>query len=225
MDFLKQAVAIAWKDILAELRTKEMLSSMLVFCLLVIVIFNIAIDPGSDYLMEVIPGILWVAITFAGTLGLNRSMIAEQENNCLQGLLLCPIDHSVIYAGKLAGNIIFMLLVEAIILPLAAILYNVDFLPVLGKLVVIIGLSTVGFSAVGTLLAAMSVNTRTREVLLPILLFPIVIPVIIAAVKSIGQILRGETWAVISQWIKLLAVFDVIFLVVCFLTFEYVVGE
>ena len=225
MNFIKQVAAIVWKDILSELRTKEMLSSMLIFCLLVIVIFNIAFDPGSEYLEEMIPGILWVTFTFAGTLGLNRSMIAEQENGCLQGLLLSPIDHSAIYVGKLVGNILFILLVEIITLPLVAVLYNVSLLPVLGKLVLIIGLSTLGFSAVGTLLAAMAVNTKTREILLPILLFPIVVPVIIAAVKSTARTLQGETWGQIALWLKLLISFDIIFLVVCFLTFEYVVGE
>jgi heme exporter protein B len=225
MNFLRQVAAIAWKDVLSEVRTKEMLSSMLIFCLLVIVIFNIAFDPGSEYLEEVVPGILWVAFTFAGTLGLNRSMITEQENGCLQGLLLCPIDYSAIYAGKLAGNMLFMLLVEAVMLPLVAVLYNVNLLPALGKLAVIIGLSTLGFAAVGTLLSAMAVNTRTREVLLPVLLFPIVVPVVIAAVKSTARTLQGESWSQIALWLKLLASFDVIFLVVCFLTFEYVVGE
>lgn len=225
MVFLKQVVAIVWKDILSELRTKETLSSMLIFCLLVIVIFNIAFEPGSEYLGEVIPGILWVAFTFAGTLGLNHSMVAEQENGCLQGLLLCPIDYSAIYAGKLIGNILFILLSEIIILPIVAVLYNVSLLPILGKLIAIIGLATIGFSAVGTLLAAMAVNTRTREVLLPILLFPVVVPVIVAAVKSTSQVLQGDTWAQFSLWIQLLIGYDVIFLVVSFLVFEYVVGE
>jgi heme exporter protein B len=225
MSFLKQAAAIAWKDILAEARTKEMLSSVLVFCLLVIVIFNIAFDPGSQYLQEVIPGILWVAFTFAGTLGLNRSMFAEQENGCLQGLLLCPLDRSAIYVGKLVGNILFMLLVEVIVLPLMAVLYNVNLMPSLGALIIIIVLSTIGFAAVGTLLAAMTVNTGTREVLLPILLFPVVVPVIIAAVKSTARVLQGNPWSLIVPWIKLLVGFDIIFLVVSFLTFEYVIGE
>ncbi len=225
MKFVKQVAAIAWKDILSELRTKEMLSSMLIFCLLVIVIFNIAFDPGSSYLEELVPGILWVAFTFAGTLGLNRSMISEQENGCLQGLLLCPIDSSAIYVGKLVGNILFILLAEVIILPLVAVLYNVTLLPVLVKLLVVIGLSTLGFSAVGTLLSAMAVNTRTREILLPILLFPVEVPVIIAAVKSTARILQGEPWSEFALWLKLLISFDVIFLVLCFLTFEYVIGE
>ncbi len=225
MVFLKQVVAIVWKDILSELRTKEMLSSMLIFCLLVIVIFRIAFEPGSECLKEVIPGMLWVAFTFAGTLGLNHSMIAEQENGCMQGLLLCPIDYSAIYAGKLIGNILFILLSEIIILPLVAVLYNVSLLPALGELIVIIGLSTIGFSAVGTLLSAMAVNTRTREVLLPILLFPVVVPVLIAAVKTTTHVLQGGAWEQIALWIKLLIGYDVIFLVVSFLVFEYVVGE
>ena len=122
MNFIKQVAAIAWKDILSELRTKEMLSSMLIFCLLVIVIFNFAFDPGMEYILDVAPGILWVAITFAGTLGLNRSFINEHENSCLQGLMLAPIDRGAIFLGKFTGNLLFMLLIELIIFPVLAVM-------------------------------------------------------------------------------------------------------
>jgi heme exporter protein B len=221
--FLKKVWAIVAKDVLSELRTKEMFSSMFIFALLVIVIFNFAFDPGMSYIRDVAPGILWVAFTFAGILGLNRSFVQEQENNCLQGMMLTPIDRGAIYLGKFLGNLLFMMLVELVALPLFVLFFNLSILENLPVLVLVMVLSTIGFAAVGTLLSAMSVATRTREVMLPVLLFPVIVPVIIAAVKATGKILGGKGLDDIIPWIKLLTGFDIIFLVVCFLTFEYVI--
>ena len=221
--FLHKVWAIVVKDVLMELRTKEMVSSMFIFALLVIVIFNFAFDPGMSYINDVAPGILWVAFTFAGILGLNRSFVQEQENDCLQGIMLTPIDRGAIYLGKFLGNVLFMVLIELFTLPLFVLFFNLDIWEHLPILVLVIILSTIGFAAVGTLFSAMSVNTRTREVMLPILLFPVVVPVIIAAVKATGKILGGKGMDDIISWVKLLTGFDIIFLVVCFLTFEYVV--
>jgi heme exporter protein B len=223
LKFLKKVWAIVKKDVLAELRTKEMFSSMFIFALLVIVIFNFAFDPGMEYVTDVAPGILWVAFTFAGILGLNRSFVQEQENNCLQGMMLTPIDRGAIYLGKFLGNLLFMMLVELMALPLFVLFFNLSILPQLPLMILVMILSTIGFAAVGTLFSAMSVTTRTREVMLPILLFPVVVPVIIAAVKTTGKILGGKGIDDIIPWVKLLTGFDIIFLVVCLLTFEYVV--
>lgn len=223
LKFSKKVWAIVKKDVLAELRTKEMFSSMFVFALLVIVIFNFAFDPGMEYVIDVAPGILWVAFTFAGILGLNRSFVQEQENNCLQGMMLTPVDRGAIYLGKFMGNLLFMMLMELVALPLFVLFFNLSILPQLPAMILIMILSTIGFSAVGTLFSAMSVTTRTREVMLPILLFPVVVPVIIAAVKATGKILGGKGIDDIISWVNLLTGFDIIFLVVCFLTFEYVV--
>ena len=225
MSYFKQVQAIIWKDIISEARTKEIFSSMLVFTLLVLVIFNFAFEPGADYMAKIVPGILWVAYTFAGTLGLNRSMMQEQENFNLQGLMLCPLDRSAIFVAKLTGNMLFMMIVELISLPILGVLYNTAIWGVLGKLLLIMLLSTLGFASVGTLLAAMSVNTKTREVMLPILLFPVTIPVIIAAVKSTGQILAGAPWENFSTWLILLIGFDIIFLTVSLLVFEHAIEE
>jgi heme exporter protein B len=164
-----------------------------------------------------------VAFTFAGILGLNRSFVQEQENNCIQGLMLTPIDRGAIYLGKFLGNLLFMTLMELVALPLFVLFFNLSLWEHLAALLLIMVLSTVGFAAVGTLFSAMSVTTRTREVMLPILLFPVVVPVIIAAVKATGKILGGKDLVDIISWVKMLAGFDIIFLVVCFLTFEYVV--
>ncbi len=225
MDYFRQAWAIAWKDILSELRTRQMISSVLLFCLLVMVIFSFTFDPGAEYVSELVPGILWVAFCFAGTLGLERSWGAEQENRAVDGLLLSPMDRSAIFLGKALGNLVFMLAVELVTFPLAAVLFGVSFLDVWGKVALVAVLATAGFMAVGTLLSAITVNTKLREILLPILLFPILVPVILAAVKSTGSLLQGEGWEGISSWVKLLAAFDVIFITVAILTFEYVVEE
>ncbi len=225
VDFLEKVWLIVWKDLVTELRTKEMFSAMFIFSLLVIVIFNFAFDPGASYLMDVAPGILWVAITFAGTLGLNRSFINEQENSCLQGLMLAPIDRGAIFLGKFLGNLLFMLLIELFIFPIFVVFFNISIWAVLPQMVLIALLATTGFASVGTLLAGMSASTKTREVLLPILFFPLVVPVIIAAVKATGRVIKGDPMMQFAGWLKLLTAFDIIFLVISFLTFEFVIEE
>ena len=215
--------AVVWKDLAAELRSRELLSSMLVFALLVILIFNFALELDANARANVTSGVLWVTFTFAGTLGLNRSMAIEKDRGCLDGLLLAPVDRSAIYFGKALGNLIFMLVVEAIVLPVYSVLYNTNlFLP---GLLLIILLGSIGYVAVGTLLASMAVQTRTRDVLLPILLFPVVIPVVIAAVKGSSGFLQAIPMDEIVPWINLLVVYDVIFTAVAFMVFDYVVEE
>ena len=223
MSFLRKILVIVQKDLAVELRTREMLSSMFVFALLVIVIFNFAFELRIENVREVAPGVLWVTFTFAGMLGLNRSFVLEKDRGCLEGLLLCPVDRSAIYFGKMLGNVIFMAIVEAIILPIFSVLFNISlFHPVL-LLIVVLG--TLGFAGVGTLFSAMAVHTRSREVMLPVLLFPVVVPAMIAAVKATGGILDGQAFSEIAHWVRLLVAFDVIFLVVSFMTFDYVVEE
>jgi heme exporter protein B len=221
--YLGAVRAIVWKDLAAELRSRELLSSMLVFALLVILIFNFSLELDAKARATVTGGVLWVTFAFAGTLGLNRSMATEKDRGCLDGLLLAPVDRSVIYFGKAIGNLVFMLVVEAIVLPIYSVLYNVNlFQP--GLLLVIL-LGSIGYVAVGTLLASMAVQTRTRDVLLPILLFPLVIPVLIAAVKASTGILEVLPMDQISPWINLLIVYDVIFTAVSFMLFDYIVEE
>lgn len=215
---------IAWKDIKAEWRTRDIFSSMFIFTLLVIVIFNFAIDPGTDP-QTVLPGVLWIAFTFAGILGLNRSFMLERENDAFQGLLLCPVDRGAIYLGKMLGNFLFLSFVELIALPTFIIFFNLNILTLLPRLSLVILLSTIGFISVGTLFSAMSVSTKTREVMLPILLFPVVIPVIIGAVRATDRILAQKPLSDISPWLNLLIAFDIIFIVASFLTFEFVVEE
>jgi heme exporter protein B len=222
-NLLRATFAIVRKDLAAEWRSRELFTSMLVFSLLVILIFNFALELDPRTRTSVTAGVLWVTFTFAGTLGLNRSMAVEKDRGCMDGLLLAPVDRSAIYFGKAISNLVFMLIVEVIVLPVYSVLYNANlFQP---GLLIIILLGSIGYVAVGTLLSAMAVQTRTRDVLLPILLFPLVVPVVIAAVKASGGILQGQEFSEIRTWINLLLVYDVIFIAISFMFFEYVVEE
>ncbi len=221
--FLRAILAVVWKDLAAEVRSREMLSAMLVFALLVILIFNFALELDAQARASVTSGVLWVIFAFAGTLGLNRSMAMEKDRGCLDGLLLAPVDRSAIYFGKAIGNLVFMLLVEIVVLPVYSLLYNVNlFQP---GLILVILLGSIGYVAVGTLLSTMSVQTRSRDMLLPILLFPLVIPILVAAVKASGGYLSGADLSEISPWLNLLLVYDVIFTAIAFMVYDAVVEE
>jgi len=221
--FLRAIFAVAWKDLAAELRSRELFSAMLVFALLVILIFNFALELDPAARRAATSGILWVTFAFAGTLGLNRSLAIEKDRGCLDGLLLAPVDRAAIYFGKVISNLAFMLIVVAFVLPVYTVLYNINlFVP--GLLLVIL-LGSLGYIAVGTLLATMSVQTRTRDVLLPILLFPVALPVLIAAVRASNGYLTGAEPAEIATWLNMLVVYDIIFLTSAFLVFDFVVEE
>ncbi len=221
--FFRAMSAILWKDLATELRSRELLSGMLVFSLLVLLIFNFALELDAKARANVTAGVLWVTLSFAGTIGLNRSMAVEKDRGCLDGLLLAPVDRTAIYFGKTLANLVFMLIVAAIIIPIYSILYNQNlFIP--GLLLVIL-LGSIGYVVVGTLLASMAVQARTRDILLPILLFPVIIPVVVAAVKASGGYLQSIPFDEISPWLNLLGVYDVIFTSVAFMVFEYIVEE
>ncbi len=224
-DLLRRTWAMTRKDVTVELRTRERVNAMLFFAALVLFIFNFALGPDREKLREVAPGLLWLAFLFTGMLGLARSFQAERENECFEELLLTPGDRESIYYGKLAGNVLFMAMAEALILPLFGVLYNLDIWEHLPSLALVALLGTVGFSTIGTLLAAMTAHLRAREVMLPLLLFPLIVPVILGSVRATEAILAGEGLAGVSHWLKLLAGFDVIFLVVCPLVFEFVLEE
>jgi heme exporter protein B len=225
MSYLRKISAIVWKDIVAELRTKEMFSAMFVFAVLVIVVFNFAFDlrVSGQRVREVAPGALWVAFAFAGILGLNRAFASEKDGGCLEGLLLAPVDHTAIYFGKMISTALFMVVVEALMLPVFTAFFGVNLFDL--RLVFVVLLGTVGFAGVGTILSAMTAQTRAREVLLPILLLPVAAPVLIAAVKATSGILDGLTMAEIATWWQLLLAFDVLFPAVAFMTFDFIVKE
>jgi len=217
--------AIIKKDIVTELRTKELFSSMLIFALLVIVIFNFAFGFSTELLDLAAPAMLWISFIFAGVLGLSRSFALEKEGNAIIGMLLTPTDRSLIYAGKMISNTIFIFLVGLLMVPMFILFFNYEFLSTLIPLIPVIFLGAVGFVSVGTLFSAMALNTKLREVLLPILLFPIIIPVIVSAVEISGQVLDGNSLFAASSSLKLLVSFDIIFLTACAVTFEYVIEE
>jgi heme exporter protein B len=221
--FLRALSAVVWKDLSAELRSRELLSSMLIFALLVILIFNFALELDAEARATVTSGVLWVTFSFAGTLGLNRSMAMEKDRGCLDGLLLAPVDRSAIYFGKAIGNLIFMFIVEVIVLPVYSLLYNINLFD--SGLLLVILLGSIGYVAVGTLLSSMAVQTRTRDILLPILLFPLIIPVLIAAVRASNGFLQGIQVEELMPWINVLVVYDIIFIAIAFMVFDYVVEE
>ena len=224
MTYLRQVLAIVNKDIATEIRTKEMSSAMFIFSLLIIFIFNFTFDLRAENLQTLAPGVLWVAITFASMLGLSRSFILERDKGVFEGLLMAPVDRSAIYFGKMLGNVLFISIVEIVVLPLFIILFNQTFtlLPILSGLVL---LGTIGLASVGTLFSAMVVNTRAREVLLPIMLFPVVVPVILSAVRLTAATLDGTPFAEVNHWLALLGTFDIIFIAASFMLFEFVVEE
>ena len=223
--YLNQIAAIVWKDFVTELKTRELLSAMFIFALLVILIFIFSINLSIVKASEVGPGILWVAFLFAGTIGLNRSFMLEKENGCLMGLMLVPADRTTIYFGKLISNLIFLLIMELFILPLFMIFFNIDLLSHLGPLLVVVFLGTLGFCALGTLLSSLSANLKTREIMLPILLYPLLIPIIIGAVRMTGQILDGTELADMMKWVGLTASFDIIYIGVSIMTIDHILEE
>lgn len=221
--YLGKVQAIIIKDIAAELRTREILSATVVFALLVIVTFNFAFELKVENAEAVAPGVLWVAIAFSGMLGLNRSFITEKDNGCLEGLLLCPVDRSAIYLGKMAGNLLLMLAMVVAVLPLMAAFFDLSmFNP---RLLLIVLLGTLGLATVGTLFSAVAVYTRTREVMLPILLLPVAAPLLVSAVKATGDALASNPNPVEGPWLAVLVAFDAVFLTTAFFVFEYVFQE
>ena len=221
MIFLEQVITILWKDVRYELRSKQMWTGMGLFALLVLVIFNFTFDLRVDNAAAIAPGALWVAFVFASLLGLGRTIAAEREIGSMDRLLLCPVDRKAIYLAKLLGNMLFIGVVEIVALPIFAALFNVPLF--VGALLPIVLLSTLGIAAVGTLFSAMAAATRARELLLPILVFPLIVPIVIGAVRATGTLLAPAVNE--PPWLGLIAAFDVIFLTVSMLTFEFVVEE
>ena len=219
----RAVLALVWKDVLLEARTKDMFIAVLVFSLLVVVIFNFAISPTPQLVALVAPGILWVAFVFGGVLGLTRSFAVERERGTLRGLLLAPVGRDAIFFGKMLAIFLIMLLVEAVVFPVFVVLFNLS--PAAPLMIPVAVLATLGIAAVGTLFSAMAVNTRAREVLLPVLFLPVVVPIIIAAVEASGLALREYGASDVLKWLQFLAAFDAIFLVVCPVAFNLVVEE
>ena len=216
-------MVIVWKDLLLELRSKDLVVSIVVFGLLVVVVFNFALNNTPGMSEELAPGILWAAFAFSAILAMNRAFVRDQEQGGLEGLLISPVSRDAIFLGKALTSLIFMLLVEAVLLPVYAVM--LDFSALSWYLLLTIFLGTLGFAVVGTLFSAMSVQTRSREIMLPVLFFPVLLPVIIAAVEASTRAVGGETFIGLGRWLPLIGVFDAIFLVICPWVFSFVVEE
>lgn len=219
-----RARAIAWKDLTAERRTKANFNAVLFFTSLILLLFGFALGPDQQALRDAAAGVLWLTVLFGGVLSFNRSYEMELEGGALEALLLYPGDRRALFVGKLLANLAFLVLIEAILVPVAAILYDLPLVRGGGFFGVLL-LGTIGFVTLGTFYAAMASRVRAREVLLPLLLFPMLVPLLLSSVEATKALLVGNMMGDAASWIRLLAVFDVIFLVASFFAFEYVIEE
>jgi heme exporter protein B len=212
------------KDIVVEYRNKESVSSMLMFGVLTIVIFNFAFEPSGAERELLAPGILWVSFLFAGITGLNRSLTMEIDNDCIQGLLLAPLSRGELYTGKVASNFAFMMSAELIVMPLFVVFYNLQFNLQVLKIIGVAALGTFGFVAIGTILSMISASTRMKEVMFPILQIPTTIPVLLMSVEATGMILRNETQGLAFP-LSIVGGFSMVYLTAGYLLFEFVVED
>jgi heme exporter protein B len=218
-DFLRTVRVLVWKDLLIELRGRQVFSTTFTFALLVLVVFNFAIDVHADLAQELAPGILWVAIVFAGMLSIGRSFSREVDRATIEALRASPVDRSAILLGKLLGNLVVMAAVELVTVPAFVMLFNLT--PRWAELILIVAVGTVGYVTVSTLFAAIAAQSRAREVMLPLLSLPLLVPIVIGSSRATAQVLSPASIDGIP-WLTLLAVFDAIFLAIALAIFDYV---
>jgi heme exporter protein B len=222
VSFARRTWAIVWKDVLVERRSKETVNAVLFFSVLLLFIFEFTLGGDRERLAAVLPGLLWLGVLLAGLLGLGRSFVLERENDCWEALLLTPGDKGAVYLGKLCGNLLLMALVEVVMVTLFTLFMNVEVGRALPGLVLVLALGTLGIAAVGTLFGAMTAHVRARELLFPVLLLPVLVPVLLATVQATEALLLGEPLAAVAHWLKLLGAADVIYIVAGLLTFDVV---
>jgi heme exporter protein B len=224
---MRDSLAVIWsigrKDLLLEIRNKDVVVAVAGFALLILVIFTFTLNLTPDNAKLVGPGVLWAAVAFAGVTGLNRAFALEVEGNTLEALMLAPISRDLIFLGKALGNFLFITVALIVVLPVFAVLFNLVVFR--WEMLAISLLTTIGFSAVGTLFAAMSVRVRAREVMLPLLFLPVVTPLIMAAVESTSHVVNGRSWSDMSQWLQLAVAFDVAFVVVSAFVFQHILED
>jgi heme exporter protein B len=223
MGLLRQAGWLIWKDLLLEIRRRESLVTMFFFGTLLLFVFHFAFEMPRERAAEMAPGLLWLAFLFTGTLGLTQLFQPERENHCLDALLLSPMDRAALYLAKVFFNLVLMLAVEVVVLPLFWVLFNLDSWRLLPAIFMVAFLGTLGFCVLGTLFSAVTMRARARELLLPLILFPLMIPVILATIRTMEVILRSGDTSEALDWLRLLSGFDVIFLTAGFLVFEWVI--
>jgi heme exporter protein B len=225
LDFLRLTLAIAGKDIRTELRSRTALLSTLVFAALVLVVFNFARDPTAISATTLAPSVLWVTFALAAMVAMNRAFNIERENAALDGLLLAPVPREALFLGKLVANLAFVGTVELVTLPLFTLFFNVSLGGVLPGIIGVAALATIGFVAVGTIFSAMAVRTRFAELMLPVLLLPFMVPPLIGAVQVTSRLLAGRPLSEMLGWLRLLALYDIVFVTLCTLAFSAVVDE
>jgi len=223
MEFLSQAVLLFKKDLLLELRRRESLLTMFFFGTLLLFVFHFSFDLAPDRIAEMAPALLWLAFLFTGTLGLAQLFEGERANHCLEALLLSPMDRGAFFVAKTCFNLVLMVLVEIVIIPLFWILFNLPNWELVPDLFLVTLLGTVGFCVLGTLFATVTLKARARELLLPLILFPLMVPVILATIRCMEAILRNGELGDALPWLRLLVGFDVIFLAVGVLIFDWVI--
>jgi heme exporter protein B len=217
--------AVLRKDLRLELRSGESTLALLALSMLVLVVLVFALDAARVRSVDAAAGALWVAMVFAGMLGANRALLAERDNGAIRGLLLSPLDPATLYAAKLAAALIFMAVAEVGAVILMVLFFNLDFDASTVRLAPILVLGAIGFSALATLLSAITGRTRGGDMLLPILAVPIFVPALIAGVKASAAALAGAPFAAMGDWLKIMIAFDVLFVTAGYLLFEYVIGQ
>jgi heme exporter protein B len=221
---LRRAHAVAAKDLTAEWRTRANFNAVTFFGALMLLLFGFALGPDAETLRRAAPGIIWLTVLFSGVLAFNRSYQIELDNEALETLLGYPGDRRTIFIGKLAANLVFVLSVELVIVPLTAILYGLSLVRPFPGFAGVLLLGTFGFVTLGTFYSALSSRSRAREVLLPLLLFPMLVPLLIAAAQATAALLAGDPMGDARAWAGVLAAFDVIFFVASVYAFEHVIG-
>ena len=224
-ELFRAVFAIAGKDLRVEVRSRTAMVSALAFAALVLVIFNFARDAGSVSREALAPSVLWITFTFSGMIALNRSFALERENAALDGLLMAPVSRTALFLGKYFANLAFVFMVEAVTLPLFVLFFGADLSGILGGLVLTMVLATAGFVAIGTLFSAIAVRTRFAELMLPLLILPFLIPPVIGAVQVTSRLLAGRPMSEILGWLKILALYDLVFVTVCLLLFTPLMDE
>jgi heme exporter protein B len=215
-------LAVIWKDILLESRSRETISALFVLGLVILLIFNFAIDVEPANVTRLAPGMLWIAIVFSAMLGLGRVFAIERENGCMTALVLAPVDRGSLYLAKLLVNVVLLLVFEALLLPVFALMFGLDLSAYIVNLIIVLGAGSLGLAAAGTLFALAALGTRARELMLPLIVLPLQIPLLIAAVKATGIVMRNGSLAELGGWGEILLAFDVMFVTVGWLAFEFI---
>ncbi len=224
--FLKVAWLVMRKDFTVEVRSREVIYTTIFFAVACVLVFAFALVREGQPLEDAAAGIMWISVAFAGTLALGRTFERERHSETLRALMLAPASRPAIYVGKLLGIVLLLLVVEAVLVPLVGLLFHAPIASRPLELAALLVFGTIGFSAVGTLFAAMLVRARSRDVMLPILLYPITIPVIIAGVRGTAALFEAEPAVDLAQmWMALLVFFDIVFVTLSLWTFEPLMTE